>query len=177
MALIVKNNMDSVNALKNLSKNTEAMHKDLKKLASGEKITGAGDGASEYAISERMRVQVKSLDQDDANAQNGISILNVASGAIESTINILRTMKEKAIDAANDSNSDDDRAILQKEFDQKKANIEDIALTIRYNGKRLLDGSISNGITAGGGVTKLLDMSLAFSPGSPNCKEAFTKYK
>ncbi len=160
MALIVKNNMDSVNALKNLSKNTEAMHKDLQKLATGEKITGAGDGASEYAISERMRVQVKSLDQDDQNAQNGISILNVASGAIESTINILRTMKEKAIDAANDSNSDADRASIQKVIDQSIDQINENA-QVSYNGITMLDGSRNSAVVEGGTYTHLTTQGLS----------------
>lgn len=159
MALIVKNNMDSVNALKNLSKNTEAMHKDLKKLAQGEKITSAGDGASEYAISERMRVQVKSLDQDDQNAQNGISILNVAAGAVDSTISVLRTMKEKAIDAANDSNSDADRAIIQKAINESINQIDDNAL-VSYNGITMLDGSFNSAVLEGGTYTHLTNEQL-----------------
>ena len=160
MAFVIKNNMDSVNALKNLTKNNEAQNKDLKKLSSGEKITGAGDGASEYAISERMRVQVKSLDQDDRNAQNGISILNVASGAVESTINILRTMKEKAIDAANDSNSDADRAMIQKVIDQSIDQINENAL-VSYNGITMLDGTKNNAVVEGGTYTHLTTQSLA----------------
>ena len=160
MALIVKNNMDSVNALKNLNKNVEARNKDLQKAASGEKITGAGDGASEYAISERMRVQVKSLDQDDRNAQNGISIFNVAAGAVESTINILRTMKEKAIDSANDSNSDADRAFIQKEFDQYIDQINENAM-VSYNGMSMLDGSRNSAVVEGGTYTHLTTQGLA----------------
>ena len=160
MALIVKNNMDSVNALKNLNKNVEARNKDLQKAASGEKITGAGDGASEYAISERMRVQVKSLDQDDRNAQNGISIFNVAAGAVESTINILRTMKEKAIDSANDSNSDADRAFIQKEFDQYIDQINENAM-VSYNGITMLDGSRNSAVVEGGTYTHLTTQGLA----------------
>lgn len=160
MALIVKNNMDSVNALKNLSKNTEAMHKDLKKLAQGEKITSAGDGASEYAISERMRVQVKSLDQDDQNAQNGISILNVAAGAVDSTISVLRTMKEKAIDAANDSNSNADREIIQKAIDDAISQIDDNAL-VGYNGINMLDGMHNDGVVSGGTYTHFTNSALS----------------
>ena len=160
MALIVKNNMDSVNALKNLNKNVEARNKDLQKAATGEKITGAGDGASEYAISEKMRVQVKSLDQDDRNAQNGISIFNVASGAVESTINILRTMKEKAIDAANDSNSDEDRAMIQKEINQCIDQINENAM-VSYNGITMLDGSRNSAVTEGGTYTHLTTQGLS----------------
>ena len=159
MAYVIKNNMDSVNALKNLSENTKAQHKSLQKAASGEKITSAGDGASEYAISERMRVQVKSLDQDDQNAQNGISILNVAAGAIDSTIDVLRTMKEKAIDAANDSNSDDDRAIIQKAINEAIKQIDDNAL-VSYNGITMLDGSFNNAVVEGGTYTHLTNEQL-----------------
>ncbi|WP_029540824.1 flagellin [Selenomonas sp. AB3002] len=160
MALIVKNNMDSVNALKNLSKNNEAMNKDLKRLSSGEKITSAADGASEYAISERMRVQVKSLDQDDQNAQNGISILNTAAGALDSTINILRTMKEKAIDSANDHNTDADRANIQKVFDEYIKQIDDNAL-VSYNGITMLDGSHNYSVVEGGTYTHLSNYRFA----------------
>ena len=160
MAYVIKNNMDSVNALKNLTENTKAQHKSLQQAASGEKINGAGDGASEYAISERMRVQVKSLDQDDQNAQNGISILNVASGAVQSTIDILRTMKEKAIDSANDSNSDADRAFIQKEFDQCIDQINENAL-VSYNGMRMLDGSRNSAVVEGGTYTHLTSKGLS----------------
>lgn len=162
MAYVIKNNMDSVNALKNLTENTKAQNKSLQKAASGEKINGAGDGASEYAISERMRVQVKSLDQDDQNAQNGISILNVASGAIESTINILRTMKEKAIDAANDSNSDADRAAIQKVIDQSIDQINENA-QVSYNGITMLDGSRNSAVVDGGTYTHLTNEKLSTS--------------
>lgn len=160
MAYVIKNNMDSVNALKNLTENTKAQHKSLQQAASGEKINGAGDGASEYAISERMRVQVKSLDQDDQNAQNGISILNVASGAVQSTIDILRTMKEKAIDSANDSNSDADRAFIQKEFDQYIDQINENAL-VSYNGITMLDGTRNGAVVEGGSFTHLTSQGLS----------------
>lgn len=160
MALIVKNNMDSVNALKELSKNEKSRNKELQRAATGEKINGAGDGASEYAISEKMRVQVKSLDQDDRNAQNGISILNVAAGAVDSTISILRTLKEKAIDAANDSNSDTDRATIQKVFDEAISQIDDNAL-VDYNTITMLDGTYNDSVVKGGTYTHLTNSSLA----------------
>ncbi len=160
MALIVKNNMDSVNALKELSKNEKSRNKELQKAATGEKINGAGDGASEYAISEKMRVQVKSLDQDDRNAQNGISIFNVAAGAVDSTIDILRTMKEKAIDAANDSNSDADRAIIQKTINEAISQIDENAL-VSYNGITMLDGSFNSAVVEGGTYTHLTNERLS----------------
>ena len=140
MAMVVKNNMSAVNTLNTLNKNSAALAKSLAKVSSGQKINSAADDASGYAISERMRVMVRSLDQADQNAQNGASMMKVAEGAVSSTVDILKTMKEKAINAANDSNTDADRAAIQKELDQSIDQIDDNAL-ITYNGKTLVDGS------------------------------------
>lgn len=140
MAMVVKNNMSAVNTLNTLNKNSAALAKSLAKVSSGQKINSAADDASGYAISERMRVMVRSLDQADQNAQNGASMMKVAEGAVSSTVDILKTMKEKAISAANDSNTDSDRAAIQKELDQSIDQIDDNAL-ITYNGKTLVDGS------------------------------------
>lgn len=140
MAMVVKNNMSAVNTLNTLNANSAALAKSLKKVSSGMKINSAADDASGYAISERMRVMVRSLDQADQNAQNGQSMMKVAEGAVSSTVDILKTMKEKAINAANDSNTDADRAAIQKELDQSIDQIDDNAL-ITYNGKTLVDGS------------------------------------
>ncbi|SFT61278.1 flagellin [Selenomonas sp. GACV-9] len=140
MAMVVKNNMSAVKTLGTLNKNSSALAKSLQKVSSGMKINSAADDASGYAISERMRVMVRSLDQADANTQNGVSLMKVAEGAVSSTVDILRTMKEKAINAANDSNTDADRAIIQKELDQSIDQIDDNA-NVTYNGKTLVDGS------------------------------------
>ncbi|SFH88610.1 flagellin [Selenomonas ruminantium] len=140
MAMVVKNNMSAVQTLGTLNKNSSALAKSLQKVSSGMKINSAADDASGYAISERMRVMVRSLDQADANTQNGVSLMKVAEGAVSSTVDILRTMKEKAINAANDSNTDADRATIQKEIDQSIDQIDDNA-NVTYNGKSLVDGS------------------------------------
>lgn len=140
MAMVVKNNMSAVKTLGTLNKNASALAKSLQKVSSGMKINSAADDASGYAISERMRVMVRSLDQADANTQNGVSLMKVAEGAVSSTVDILRTMKEKAINAANDSNTDADRATIQKEIDQSIDQIDDNA-NVTYNGKTLVDGS------------------------------------
>ncbi len=138
--MVVKNNMSAVQTLGTLNKNSSALAKSLQKVSSGMKINSAADDASGYSISERMRVMVRSLDQADANTQNGVSLMKVAEGAVSSTVDILRTMKEKAINAANDSNTDADRAIIQKELDQSIDQIDDNA-NVTYNGKTLVDGS------------------------------------
>ena len=144
MAMVVKNNMSSINTLNILNKNSEALAKSLAKVSSGMKINSAADDASGYAISERMRVQIRGLEQDICNAQNASSLLRVAEGAVSSTVEILKTLKEKAINAANDTNTDLDRLTIQKEFEQRIDQINDNAM-VTYNGKYLLDGASTIG--------------------------------
>ena len=155
--MVVKNNMSAVNTLGVLNRNSAALAKSLGKVSSGQKINSAADDASGYAISERMRVMIRSLDQADQNAKNGASMMKVAEGAVSSTVDILRTMKEKAINAANDSNTDADRAAIQKELDQSIDQVDDNAL-ITYNGKTLVDGSkMAKGVAT---KTSLTNQSL-----------------
>ena len=146
MAMTIKNNMQAKRTLNELDRNAKAMQKNLSKVSSGLKIRSAEDDASGYAISERMDVQINSLDQANQNAQNGSALLKTAEGAMQNTVDALRTLKEKAIDSANDTNTNEDRAIMQKEFDQLVDQVDDNALTT-YNGKVLVDGSHNNGIT------------------------------
>ena len=147
MAMVVKNNMSAVRTLATLNTNNTELQDSLSKVASGLKINSAKDDASGYAISERMRVQMRSLDQANQNTQNASSLMKNAEGAVERTVDILRTLKQKAIDAASDTNTDDDRATIQKELDQFIDQIDDNAL-ITFNGKYLLEGSRSQSGTA-----------------------------
>ena len=147
MSMVVKNNMSAVNTLNILNKNSSALSKSLQKVSSGMKINGAADDASGYAISERMRVQIRGLDQANQNTQNGNSMMKVAEGAVSSTVDILKTLKEKVINAANDTNTDADRATIQKELDQSIDQINDNA-NVTYNGKYLVDGSHNSHVDA-----------------------------
>ena len=140
MAMVVKNNMSALSTLNTLNRNTKALSKSLQKVSSGMKINSAADDASGYAISERMRVQIRSLDQANSNAQNGGSMMKVAEGAVSSTVEILKTLKEKAVNAANDTNTDADRQTIQKELDQSIDQINDNA-NVTFNGQYLVDGS------------------------------------
>jgi len=142
--MVGKNNMAAINTLNTLNRNQGALTKSLAKVSSGMKINGAADDASGYAISERMRVQIRSLDQANQNTQNGSSMMKVAEGAVSSTVEILKTLKQKVINAANDSNTDKDRATIQKELDQSIDQINDNA-NVTFNGKYLVDGT-KNGI-------------------------------
>ena len=147
MAMVVKNNMSALSTLNTLNRNTTALSKSLQKVSSGMKINSAADDASGYAISERMRVQIRSLDQANSNAQNGGSMMKVAEGAVSSTVEILKTLKEKAVNAANDTNTDADRATIQKELDQSIDQINDNA-NVTFNGQYLVDGSKNSKTTA-----------------------------
>ena len=158
MAMVVKNNMSALSTLNTLNKNTKALSKSLQKVSSGMKINSAADDASGYAISERMRVQIRSLDQANSNAQNGGSMMKVAEGAVSSTVEILKTLKEKAVNAANDTNTDADRQTIQKELDQSIDQINDNA-NVTFNGQYLVDGSKNSKTTAT--CTALTNQSLA----------------
>ena len=138
--MVVRNNLSALNTLNTLNRNHTALAKSLQEVSSGMRINSAKDDTSGYAISERMRVQIRSLNQDNQNTQNGHSLMKVAEGAVQSTVDILKTLKEKVINAANDTNTDADRAQIQKELDQSIDQINDNA-NVTYNGKYLVDGS------------------------------------
>ena len=157
MAMVVKNNMSAVRTLTTLNANTSALQKSLQKVSSGMKINSAQDDASGYAISERMRVRIRSLDQANQNTQNDSSLMKTAEGAVGNTVEILRALKEKAINAANDSNTDEDRQTIQKEINQFIDQIDDNAL-VQFNGKYLIDGSKNNATASS--QTILLNQSL-----------------
>lgn len=157
MAMVVKNNMSAISTLNTLNKNSSALSKSLQKVSSGMKINGAADDASGYAISERMRVQIRGLDQANQNTQNGSSMMKVAEGAVSSTVDILKTLKEKVINAANDTNTDADRQTIQKELDQSIDQINDNA-NVTYNGKYLVDGSHNSKVSAT--TTSMTNQSL-----------------
>ena len=143
MAMVVKNNLGAVRTVNTLEKNSKAQSKSLSKTSSGMKITSAQDDASGFAISERMRVRIRALDQANQNTQNDSALMKTAGGAVDNTVEILRALKEKAINAANDSNTDEDRLIIQKEAHQLIDQINDNAL-VQFNGKYLIDGSRNN---------------------------------
>ena len=140
MAFTVMNNTTASLALGELNKNNNKLSKDLQKVSSGMRFGGPEGNAAEYAISERMRVLVRSLGQDIENSRRGIHLVKTAEGGIQGIVESLRTLKELALNSLNDHNSDEDRKILQKEFSSNMAEIEDLASTTNYNGIILLDG-------------------------------------
>lgn len=141
MAMTILNNSAANLTLGELNKNINKVGKQLSKVSSGQKIVYAGDDASGYGISEGMRAKIRSLEQDVKNVQNGSSMLKVALGGIQEIVDELRELKELAINAANDSNTDEDRAAMQKVLKQKQENIDQIATTTSFNSKTMLDGT------------------------------------
>lgn len=139
--MAIANNLAAMSALGEANKNNKALGKAIKKAASGMKINSAGDDASGYSITERMRVRLRALEQDSRNVENGASLLRTAEGAIQSQVNLMRTIKAKVLDANNDTNTDADREIIQKEIFQFYDEINDIASETTFNEKHLLLGN------------------------------------
>ncbi len=142
--MIINHNMASLNTLNSLNANSTTMQKSLAKLSSGLRINSAADDAAGLAISEKMRGQISGLDTASSNAQNGISLLQTAEGALDETTSILQRMRELAVESASDTITDDDRDDIQSEFSELTEEIDRIASTTQFNTKNLLDGSMSS---------------------------------
>lgn len=136
----INHNIAALNTYRQLSSNTGATSKSLEKLSSGLRINRAGDDAAGLAISEKMRGQIKGLDQASRNANDGISLIQTAEGALNETHSILQRMRELAVQSANDTNTNTDRAEMQKEFDQLVEEIDRIGNQTEFNTKKLLNG-------------------------------------
>ena len=175
MAMVVKNNMSAVSTLNTLNLNQSRLSSSLAKVSSGQKINSAKDDASGFAISERMRVMRRALDQATQNTQNGSALMKVAEGAVANTVEILKTLKEKAINAATDTNTDDDRKTIQKEIDQFIDQINDNALAT-FNGKYLVDGSKSGKIFTDT-ATVMMNQSLQIASDSTLANMTLTGLK
>ena len=140
MPMSVLNNAAAGLTLGELNKNTTKLGKSLRRLATGERIANAGDGPAEYAISEKMRHQIRSLDQCDKNTKYGRNMIEIASGAVGEQLEALKKMREIALKSSDDTYTDKDREVLQAETKELLMEIDDIARGTTYNGKYLLNG-------------------------------------
>ncbi|WP_026395943.1 flagellin [Acetobacterium malicum] len=136
----INHNIAALNTYNKLTANTAATSKSLEKLSSGLKINKAGDNAAGLAISEKMRGQIRGLDQASTNASDAISLINTAEGALGETHSILQRMRELAVQSSNDTNVNIDRNEIQKEMNQLTNEINRIGNTTEFNTKKLLDG-------------------------------------
>ncbi len=141
MALTVNTNIASLNAQRNLGNVQGTLNKSLQRLSSGLRVNSAKDDAAGLAISNRMTSQIRGLNQAARNANDGISLAQTAEGAMQEVTNNLQRIRELSVQAANDSNTAEDRASLNAEVTQLVAEIERVATTTSFNGKMLLDGS------------------------------------
>ena len=148
MAMVVQHNMASMNANRMLGIVGGNLSKSTEKLSSGYKINRAADDAAGLAISEKMRGQIRGLNQASTNAQDGISLIQTAEGALQESHSILQRMRELAVQASNGTETDEDRSNVQDEIAQLQTELDRIAETTEFNTMKLLDGSLSGG-TAG----------------------------
>ena len=142
--MVVQHNITAMNANRQLGITTSAQAKSSEKLSSGYRINRAGDDAAGLKISEKMRSQVRGLDKASSNAQDGISLIQTAEGALAETHSILQRMNELAVQGANDTNEGIDRDAINEELDALTAEIDRIASTTQFNKQNLLDGGFAS---------------------------------
>ena len=142
--MVVQHNLSAMNTNRQMGVVTDALQKSTEKLSSGYKINRAADDAAGLSISEKMRAQIRGLDKASDNAQDGISLIQVAEGALNETHSILQRMNELATQAANDTNTSTDRTAIKAEIDQLTSEINRIQSTTQFNTQNLLDGGFTS---------------------------------
>ena len=162
--MIINHNMNAMNAHRNMGVNNNNAAKAMEKLSSGLRINRAGDDAAGLAISEKMRGQIRGLDQASRNAQDGISLIQTAEGALNETTNILQRMRELSVQAANDTNATTDRQAIQTELTALHSEISRIAETTKFNGKGIINSgasTVSLNIQVGANSGETITIALA----------------
>ncbi|MGN7312925.1 flagellin N-terminal helical domain-containing protein [Alkalicoccobacillus gibsonii] len=140
----INNNIQALNAYRNLSQNQIHTSKNLEKLSSGLRINRAADDAAGLAISEKMRSQIRGLDMAERNALDGVSLMQTAEGAMQEVHSMLQRMRELAVQAANDTNDEFDREQIQAEIGQLVEEIDSISSKTEFNSKKLLNGDLED---------------------------------
>lgn len=166
MGLRVNTNIASINAQRNVSVVTQRLAKNYQRLSTGLRITTASDDAAGLAISERLRSQVRSLQQAARNANDGISLVQVGEGALNEVSNILIRLRELSIQAANGSTSTADKTTIDEEFQSLINEVNRIGLSTDFNGVKLLDGSSSTvSFQVGIGINQGVDvLNITLTP-------------
>ena len=142
--MVVQHNLSAMNTNRQMGMVTSALQKSTEKLSSGYKINRAADDAAGLSISEKMRSQIRGLNKASDNAQDGISLIQVAEGALNETHSILQRMNELATQAANDTNTSTDRTAIQAEVNELVKEIDRIQSTTQFNTQNLLDGTFTD---------------------------------
>jgi len=159
--MIINHNLNALNAHRNIGINNTAAGKAMEKLSSGLRINRAGDDAAGLSISEKMRAQIRGLDQGSRNAQDGISLIQTAEGGLNETHAILQRMRELAVQAANDTNQTKDREAIMTEIKELVDEIDHIAESTTFNGQNLLN--VTGSLTVQIGL-----LTLQIGPGTTN---------
>ncbi|MEH7330726.1 flagellin [Priestia megaterium] len=146
----INHNITALNTYRQFNNANVAQSKSMEKLSSGLRINNAADDAAGLAISEKMRSQVRGLDQASKNAQDGISMIQTAEGALNETHDILQRMRELSVQASNDTNTSDDRNEIQKEMNQLTSEVSRIGNATEFNTQKLLNGNKSGPASSGG---------------------------
>ncbi len=163
MALTINTNVMALNAQRNLGQSQSALARSMERLSSGLRINSAKDDAAGLAISDRMTAQIRGLNQASRNANDGISLSQTAEGALQESTNILQRIREIAVQSANDTNSVSDRASLNDEVIQLKAELDRIAQTTEFNGRAIIDGSMTDAtfqVGANAGANQTISFSI-----------------
>ena len=156
--MIIGHNLMANNAIRNANTNSTNASKSMAKLASGNRITTAADDAAGLSISEKMKGQIRGLDKASSNAQDGVSLVQTADGALSETTSVLQRMRELAVQSANDTNTTADRQAIQTESDQLAKQIDNISSTTQFNTKNILNGgagidaTVTNGVQVSSGA-------------------------
>ncbi|KRQ85981.1 Flagellin [Caloramator mitchellensis] len=159
--MIINHNLNAQNAHRQLGVNTLNAGKSMEKLSSGLRINRAGDDAAGLAISEKMRAQIRGLDQASRNAQDAISLIQTAEGGLNETHSILQRMRELAIQASNDTNVQQDRSAITDELNQLTQELDRIATTTEFNTQKLLDGTFSGKFQIGANENQTLQLDIS----------------
>ncbi len=168
--MVINHNLNAMNAHRNMGSIHINQGKSMEKLSSGLRINKAGDDAAGLAISEKMRSQIRGLNQSSRNAQDGVSMIQTAEGALSETQAISQRMRELAVQSANGTYTDEDRELINREFGQLKNEIDRIANDTEFNGKKVLNGNVSgkeisakqNGTGSGNVGTGNIDLGKVF---------------
>ncbi|HEY8889404.1 MAG TPA: flagellin [Clostridium sp.] len=163
--MIINHNMSAMNANRNVNINSTSASKSMQKLSSGLRINNAADDAAGLAISEKMRGQIRGLDQGSRNAQDGISLIQTAEGALNETTSILQRMRELSVQSATATNTTADRAAISTEFTQMKSEITRIGTQTEFNTKALIGGAFSGAAAAlkfqiGPNASQTIDLNI-----------------
>ena len=155
----INHNIAAMNTYNKLTANTAATSKSLEKLSSGLKINRAGDNAAGLAISEKMRSQIRGLDQANTNSQDGISLIQTAEGALNETHSILQRMRELAVQSSTGTTTNADRGAIQDEINQLVAEVDRVGNTTEYNNMKLIDGAQTQSLAKAANTASMVSLS------------------